>query len=143
MAKTVSDILASKPARRKPSAKNLPYVFWEAWRTGHFDTYERDPGPLKGVMVVKVKSMLSKLEDMAARPLSGFTVDAEFVQQFAQWITTNWDETQARMKQETGFKTVTELPTLGVVVVHAAAFVTAYLNRDKGMALNPNAKPGW
>lgn len=143
MKKTVSQVLASKPVRRKPSSKNLPQVFWEGWREGFFEAHGRDPGPLKGVGVVKVKSLLSKLEEMADRPLAGFTMTTEFVQQFARWCTFEWTDAAFALKKEHGMKNVPDLPTVGVVVVHVPAFLGVYLNQGGKTALPSNVKKGW
>jgi len=133
---------AGKSPRRKPS-KNMPYVFWDGWRDGCFEAFQRDPGPLKGVGVVKVKNLLAKLEDIESRALSGFTLTPEFVQQFAQWIAQDWDGLRDRLKKEQGIKNLSEFPSLGVVVAQVPAFLAAYLNRDDKLTLVKNAKPGW
>lgn len=143
----VADIIAARKSgsapRRKASPKNLPYVFWEGWRTGHFEGFERDPGPLKGVGVVKVKNLLAKLEEMANRPLAGFSLTPEFVQQFAQWVTQNWSVLTDTLKHQHGLKKLSEYPSLGVVVAQVPAFLTSYLNRDAQPTLDKNAKNGW
>lgn len=144
--KSVVEVLSSKPARRKPSPKNLPHVFWEGWREGFFETYERDPGPLKGVGVSKVKSLISKLDDMASRPLSGFSVTPEFVQTFAQWSAQNWDSVSSHIKSEQGGKGLPDVPSLGWVVTRAPDFLAVYLSEMKGPStgqLGWKKMPGW
>lgn len=144
--KTVADVLASKPARRKPSPKNLPHVFWEGWREGYFEAYERDPGPLKGIGVTKVKSLLSKLEDMANRPLAGFNMTSDFVQTFARWSAQNWGTVSSHIKSEQGGKGLPDIPSLGYIVTRVPDFLTAYLNEKKAPSVSQlgwNKKSGW